>query len=389
MKDNKKRLNIITCGIFCLFIFGFTIASLVTKPKDYSERERRYLEQMPKFSKEAILKGEFTSKYETYITDQFVGRDQWIRIKTIAERMAGKQDINNVYFAKDGYLIEKVEDKDIDQEQWEKNKKWIAQFLAKYEEKLGKEHVRAILAPTAGYILQEKLPPYAPFFDQGIINQDIRELLEKNVSDKVADELVVDVNQALKDKSDEYIYYKTDHHWTSLGAYYAYEVWAKSLGLTPKPLNEYKQTVATSDFYGTVYNKVNTNVSPDKITLFDDGGEYKVNINMGEKELDSLFDYEQLDSVDKYSIFLGGNNALVQVTSGNKNGKKLLVVKDSYAHTMVPILAHHFEEVVLVDLRHLNMEMEAIVDQFGITDVLLLYNDSSVMSDKNLVKLTK
>lgn len=388
MKNNIKRFNIITSAIFCLFIFGFTIASLVTKPKDYSERERRYLEQMPKFSTEAIFNGEFTTKYETYITDQFVGRDQWIRVKTVAERLTGKQDINNVYFAKDGYLIEKVEDKDIDWEQWEKNKNWIAQFLTKYEEKLGKEHVRALLAPTAGYVLHEKLPPYAPFFNQGIINQDIRELLEKNLSKEIANELVVDVNQTLKDKSNEDIYYKTDHHWTSLGAYYAYEVWAKSIGLEPKSLNEYKQIVATSDFYGTVYNKVNTSVSPDKIIVFDDGEEYSVSINMGEKKLDSMFDYEQLDGVDKYSIFLGGNNAMVQVTSGNKNGKKLLVVKDSYAHTMVPILAHHFEEVILIDLRHLNMGVEAIVDQFDITDVLVLYNDSTVMSDKNLVKLT-
>ncbi|WP_455715070.1 DHHW family protein [Anaerosporobacter sp.] len=385
----KKRLNILTCVIFCIFIFGFTIASLVTKPKEYSERERRYLEQMPKLSKETFLNGEFTSKYETYITDQFVGRDQWIRIKTIVERMAGKQDINNVYFAKDGYLIEKVEEQDLDLEQWEKNKKWLSDFLVKYEEKLGKEHVRALFVPTAGYVLEEKLPPYAPFINQGIINQEIRELVGKKVSDEIASQLIVDVNQNLKDKSYEYIYYKTDHHWTSLGAYYAYEVWAKSLGLTPKPLEEYKQVVATSDFYGTIYNKVNTNVSPDQITLFDDGQDYTVSINMGEKELNSMFDYEQLESVDKYSIFLGGNNAMTQVTSSNKNGKKLLVVKDSYAHTMVPILAHHFEEVVLVDLRYLNMGLEEIVDQFGITDVLLLYNDSTVMSDKNLVKLGK
>ncbi len=385
----KKRLNIITCAVFCVFIFGFTIASLVTKPKEYSERERRYLEQMPKFSKQALINGEFTSKYETYITDQFVGRDKWIRIKTAVERMAGKQDINNVYFAKDGYLIEKVEEQDLDLEQWEKNKKWLADFLVKYEEKLGKDHVRALFIPTAGYVLKEKLPAYAPFYDQGIINQEIRELIGKKASDELAGELVVDVNQALKDKSDEYIYYKTDHHWTSLGAYYAYEVLANSLGLTPKPLEEYKQTIAASDFYGTVYNKVNTNVSPDKITLFDDGQDYNVSINMGEKELNSLFDYEQLEGVDKYSIFLGGNNAMTQVMTSNKNGKKLLVVKDSYAHTMVPILAHHFEEVVLVDLRYLNMGMEEIVDQLGITDVLLLYNDSTVMSDKNLVKLGK
>lgn len=385
----KKRLNILTCVIFCIFIFGFTIASLVTKPKEYSERERRYLEQMPELSKETLLNGEFTSKYETYITDQFVGRDKWIRVKTIAERMAGKQDINNVYFAKDGYLIEKLEEQDLDLKQWEKNKIWLSDFLVKYEEKLGKEHVRALFVPTAGYVLEEKLPPYAPFFNQGIINQEIRELIGKKASDEIANQLIVDVNQNLKDKSDEYIYYKTDHHWTSLGAYYAYEAWAKSLGLTPKPLKEYKQIVATSEFYGTIYNKVNTNVSPDQITLFDDGQDYTVSINMGEKVLKSLFDYEQLESVDKYSIFLGGNNAMTQVTSSNKNGKKLLVVKDSYAHTMVPILAHHYEEVVLVDLRYLNMGLEEIVDQFGITDVLLLYNDSTVMSDKNLVKLGK
>lgn len=387
MKDNKKWLNIATCAVFLVFIFGLSISSLVTKTKSYSERERRYLEQMPKLSKESIFNGEFSKKYETFITDQFIARDSWIKVKTLTERMMGKQDINDVYFAKDDYLIEKVED--INQVQWEKNKRWIADFLVRTHDRLGDDHVKALFAPTAGYVMNNKLPAFAPFYDQSQINKEMIEALKERLPDAVSQSIVVDVNQTLRDKNNEYIYYRTDHHWTSLGAYYAYVEWAKSMELTPKRLEDYKQIEASTEFFGTIYNKVNTTIKPDTITLFDDGEAYKVSINMGEKNLDSLFDYEQLNGVDPYSVFLGGNNAMVQITSKNTNGRRLLVIKDSYAHSVVPLLAHHFEEVVLVDLRHLNMEMEGIMDQLGITDVLVLYNDNNVTSDKNLGKLSK
>ncbi|WP_167955767.1 DHHW family protein [Anaerosporobacter faecicola] len=391
MKDKKMigRGQVITCVVFLLVIFGGTMLTLLSKPRQYSERERRYLQMRPELTKESLYSGEFAVKYEEYLTDQFVGRDTFIMLKTSLERMVGRQDNNGIYFGKDGYLIEKIEEKDIDPEQWEKNKQWIVQFLGKYESILGEDHVRALLAPTSNYVLQDKLPPFASAYNQEMINQTIEKDLSEKVSEETAKSLLVDVNQTLRDKSGEYIYYRTDHHWTSLGAYYAYVQWAKSVGLQPKEQSEYEQIVGTSDFYGTFYNKVGVAEIKDKITLFDDKETYQVTINMGEKVMDSLFDYGQLTGDDPYSVFLGGNNAFVEITSSQTNGKRLLVVKDSYAHTLVPLLAHHFEEVVLVDLRYLNMKLEDLVEQYEITDLLLLYNDSTVMSDKNLVKLVK
>lgn len=385
----QKMLSLITCLIFCICIASFCLISFIKKPKSYSESERRYLEQRPEFTKETIFNGTFASKYELYVTDQFVGRDSFIQIKTMAERLLGKQDTNGVYFAKDDYLIEKFDVNEETEKQFTKNQTWIADFLVKMVNKLGDEHVRALLVPTAEYVLQSKLPPYANVFDQTNMNRELYHTIAKKASEKLADKLIIDVNQTLLDKANEYIYYRTDHHWTTLGAYYAYCDWAKSMGVEAAQYKDFKQMVVTNDFKGTIYNKVNSSVKPDVITLCDDGNTYQVDINMGEKSMDSLYDLEQLKGVDKYSVFLGGNNAMVQINSSNQNKKRLLVIKDSYAHSFTPFLAHHYEQVVLVDLRYLNMGMEEVIEQLGITDVLLLYNNSTVMSDKNIVKLTK
>lgn len=365
--------------VFLLLVFAFSIITVVAKPKSYSAKERRPLQQMPEITWSAIKSGEFGKDYEKYLTDQFILRDHWIQLKTTTERMLGRQESNQVYFGKNGYLIEKFVVTDKNKEQWEKNKKWVTDFLNTSQKILGKNHVKAMLVPTASYILKDKLPPYADTYDQGLINKEVEKLVKPDI--------LVDVNKALLAKKNEGIYYRTDHHWTSLGAYYAYREWAKSVGLQPKKLSDFHEHVVKTDFYGTIYNKVNTKVVPDTITLYEDEKPYEISINMGEKKLDGLYDKKQLDGDDPYSVFLGGNNAMTQVISQNKNGRRLLVIKDSYAHSFVPFLAGHFEEILLIDLRYLNMPVLDLYEQYQITDLLVLYNNATIMNDRNLVKL--
>jgi len=254
---------------------------------------------------------------------------------------------------------------------------------------LGEDHVRAMLVPTAEYILQDKLPPYATAFDQELLMNELYDAIERNASMTLAKKLLVNVNATLQSKTNEYIYYRSDHHWTTLGAYYAFCDYVKSIGGQVLPLDSFKRVVIDKDFLGTIYNKVHVSMKPDWITLYQDSNSYQLDINMGEKKIDSLYDYEQLNGFDKYSVFLGGNNAMVQIKSSNKNNKRLLVIKDSYAHSFVPFVASQYESIVLVDLRYLNSRMQDIIKQFQITDVLLLYNNSTVMSDRNLVKLAQ
>lgn len=381
--ENPQAL--ITCLVFLILLFGITIASTVNPVRSFSENENRYLAQKPEFSTESLINGKYTKDYEEFITDQFVERDKWIRLKTLTERAMLKQDINGVFIGKDGYLMEKHNDSDIDKEQMVKNEERLAEFIAKYGEQLGEEHVKAMIIPTASEILTEKLPPFAPGFNQNEMIERIKKETEQTGS------FFVDVRETLKRHKDESIYYRTDHHWTSLGAYYAYEQWAELCGFTPIPHEQFEIEKVTDSFYGTIFSKVNMKVNPDSIHLYEtkEDMDYHLTYNQGEKETDTLYDMEKLKEKDKYSVFLGGNNAVVQIDTNNKNDRRLLVIKDSFAHSFVPFTVNHFEQTFMVDFRYFKMGISKYIEENNITDILVLYNTINFAKDKNTAALVK
>lgn len=383
---NKKKLQSLTlCFLFCFLIFGITGWSFVIPVKSFSENENRFLAQMPVFSKETLLDGTYTKEYETFITDQFPLRDAWITLKTMSERAMLKQESNGVYFGRDGYLIETHARSEVNEEQLKTNTERLLTFLERTVQQLGKEHVSVILVPTANTILTNKLPPFASGFDQIGYIQKLQSKLKKNHMD----EILVDVTSVLYNHNEEEIFYRTDHHWTALGAYYAYEEWIQSRKLEPIKLNSYNPIEVTSKFYGTIYSKVNTKVKPDSIVIYEPKEEkkYQVNYNMGEWVADTLYDEKQLEGKDKYAIFLGGNNAVVSIKSENKNGKKLLIIKDSYAHCFTPFVVDHYEETQMIDLRYFNMLVSDYIDKEGFDDVLFLYNIPNFIKDRNMSNL--
>ena len=158
---------------------------------------------------------------ETYVTDHFAFRDVWVGAKTMAEMALLKKDSGGVYFAKDGYLIEMLDQ--VDRSKYTANLQYVKDFAESMKSKFGID-VRTMLVPTASYTLRDKLPPFAPEVDQD-------ELIQEAI-DTVPN--FVDVRQALKEHNQEYIYYRTDHHWTNLGVCYAYQVWCQAVGLEVK-----------------------------------------------------------------------------------------------------------------------------------------------------------
>lgn len=385
MINRKKIQSRILCFIFCFLIFGMTVWSFILPAKSFSENENRFLAQMPVLSKESLLDGTYAKEYETFITDQFPLRDAWISLKTASERAMLKQESNGVYFAKDDYLIETHAGSEVDQEQLKTNTDRLITFIKKTAQRLGNEHVRVMLVPTANTILTNKLPPFASGFDQLGYLQEIQGMLEKNHMK----DTFVDISNTLQIHNQEEIFYRTDHHWTALGAYYAYEEWMKSRKLEAIKLESYHPLEVTSQFYGTIYSKVNTKVKPDSIVIYEPNEEkkYQVNYNMGERKTDTLYEMEQLEGKDKYAVFLGGNNAVVTIRSENKNGKKLLIIKDSYAHCFTPFVIDHYQETEMIDLRYFNMLVSDYIDKGGFDDVLFLYNIPNFIKDRNMSNL--
>ena len=375
-----KKAKIVICAFFLVLLAALTVASMVNPVRESSESENRPLAQMPEFSFDSLFEGSFTKEYEDFVTDQFVWRDAWINIKSRVERIIGKTSSNGVYFGKDGYFIERVTDGDIDKEQLEKNISQLEKFLENISAQIDNKPVISI-APVAAMILEDKLPWLADEYDW--------DTLFDGLGEKFGDSFV-DLRATLRANKDEYIYYRTDHHWTTDGAYLAYCEIIKSFGFEPLSKEEFDRVEVSDAFLGTVIAKLNIKSDTDTIVKYDseETGKVTLNYNNGASVTDSFYNEDKLLTRDKYAYFLGDNTALIEVETEVDNDRVLVLAKDSYANCMLPMLACHFEKIYVIDLRYFNLGLVSYVKEIGdVTDALVLYNVSGFSSAKELVKL--
>lgn len=374
-----KIQNRVLTGVFLAMIFGCTGASLLKPDTSFSEKENRVLAQMPKVNIGDILNGTFEKNYESYLSDQFFWRDGWIGVKTQAERAEGKTEINDVYFAKDGYLIEKHSGA-FDTDTAENNITYLKNFLEKQAQHLGEDHVKAIIVPNAVEVLKEKLPAYAVAGEEGAYLEKIRGQIPEN--------LLFDAESILDEHKEEPIYYKTDHHWKTLAARYVYEAWAKSIDLPIVPLSEYREETLTTDFHGTIDAKVNIDVPGDSIESYQPitAVPYTLTYNHSE-ERDSLYDTSSLEGRDKYAVFFGGNQPLIEAVTEAKTDRKLLIIKDSYANCFLSFAMQDFSQIDIVDLRYFSENLGDYMKEKGYTDICVLYNAAGFAEDTSVAKL--
>lgn len=382
MKIKKYVRQLLPVIAFFVIIFGLTAGSLGSEKKEYSETEKRELQQMPKVRWRSVRKGKFQKKYEKYLADQFPGRDSWVRLQTDVSRVVGKTESNGVYFGKDGYLLEHYGTSDFENEQSEKNEQALVKFVKKMSKK---RNISVMLVPTKTWIMQEKLPAFAPTYDE----QQMYDCMRTQLGD-LADTVLVPVADELQKHIDEQIYYRTDHHWTTLGAWYGYEAYVKAAGGDLEQAQKKRDFHCVStQFYGSTYAKVNQAPRADEIEMYEPQQPLTVVYNMGEKTTDTLYDTSFLDTQDQYSYFTGGNQPVVEVTGGTANGRTLLVIKDSFGNSMIPFLAEDYEKVVMVDLRQLNVKCKDLVNMFDPTDVLVLYNTAQFAGDRDFAMKCK
>lgn len=351
------------------------------KPADaFSETENRALAQLPRVTAETVLDGTFESDYEDYLTDQFVLRDGWIGLKTAAERAMQKTESKDIYFAKDGYLIEKHTGS-FTTDAAQQNIQVLDQFIRKYQEQFGAEHMTAMVIPNAVDLLRDKLPPYASPYDE--------ETYLAQIGAALPEDIWFDASPILQEHTDEELFYKTDHHWKTLAAFYVYQAWAKEQGIAVPLLNEYEIDPVTDSFEGTIQAKLGIHTSGDTIELFHPKDDifYTVQKNDSEEINYSIYDYSALDTKDKYAVYFGGNQAMVKIGTRAGNGKRILVIKDSYAHCFVPFLLNEYEEIDLLDIRYYNQKVSELIAKGGYTDLLFLYNASGFAEDTSIGRL--
>ena len=359
--------------IFMVLLLGLAGKEALSHQRTYSPVEKRELQTRPEISITKVLDGRFQKKYESYLRDQFPGRDHWVSFQTDMELFMGKNEIHNVYIGKNHYLLEHYTEKEFDPQQISKNLQALEKFVGKAKQNAD---VHVMMVPTKSWVLREKLPAFAPHYKEQKFYDALQQKLEK-------EDVLISVESVLDAHKEEEIYYRTDHHWTTLGAWYAYEQYTKAVGGDlQRAQGKKKFRCISKDFYGTTYAKINYTRQADKIEIYEPADKLRVVYNMGEKKTKTLYDFSFLKTADQYSVFTGGNQAVLEITGGIKNGKTLLLIKDSFANSILPFLAEDYEKLVVVDLRQLNVSGDRLLEMFSPTDILILYNSAQFAQDK-------
>ena len=371
----SKKFSVLLTVLFCAFIGSMSVISLLLPDKDFLPLENRYPQKPPKLSAESLSSGKFMEEAEDYVSDHILGRDFWVAAKAWSERLSGKKENNGVYFAAQDTLINRVDPPD----------------PAKLDKDMG--YVDALvgnvsvpvyfgLIPSAAEIWGDRLPEGAPTAaEQSIIDQLY---FSTGAS-------TIDMYGALAPHKDEDIYYRTDHHWTSLGAFYGANAIFEALGLDPIDLNDYRKTTVTGQFNGTLFSTSGVRwLPPDSIdTYIPDDGVKVTAYPKGAPEEGSLYVESQLEVKDKYAYFLGGNQPLCVIETEHADAPRVLIVRDSYSDSLAPFLTERFSEIHLFDLRYNMTSVSSYVEEHDIDTVIILYSFSNFASDDKLALLSR
>ena len=375
--------NKIFFAIFMIVWIIIIVINFIWPKQVFSEEENRMLAVIPRFSFSSFVNGDYLNGVNEYINDHFAFRNIYLKLNSWWEvNVMGKTENNGVYIGKDGYLFEKFEYGEEEKQNIGENVTVISSFAKKMKELNIPTYF--ILAPNSIYINSDKLPDNVEVPNQQeIIN---------NVYNNTENTNNIDVTTALDTENNiAPLYFKTDHHMNSNGAYVVYNEFCKNANIQAVPIQDFNKVTVARDFLGTFDSKAQIiNQEADEIFVY----ENETNTNIREAIYDkvttnSIFNEEYLEGKDKYSYFLNGNNSKAIIKTNVENNKKLLVIKDSYAHILSQFLCENYSEVHFLDPRYTNFDYEEYVQENGITDVLFLYNVSNFTTDTNLSKIIK
>lgn len=371
--------------VFLLLIFGFTVANIIRPQKERSEAENRSLTQRPALEWDTLISGEFAKEYETYLSDQFILRDGWITLRTGIERAALKQELSDIYFASDSYLIEKHTGV-FDTDTAKANIGRVAAFFQSLEERFAPEHLSCIVVPNAVKMLPEMLPAFADPYDEEVYLNQIKAALPEGIWFDALDVL----RRSHSEDPSRQLYYRTDHHWTTEAAFDVFSAWAAEKGLGEVDAGQFTVQTVTDSFEGTVSSKLGIAGKADSIQRWDPAVPYDYYLvyNQSDDIRNSIYQDSFLETKDKYAYFYGGNQGLIETKMPQGNtGRRLLIIKDSYAHCFAPFTCGLFDEVDLVDPRYYNASIKDLIASKSYTDVLFLFNASGFAEETGLARL--
>lgn len=361
----EKVLLISFIGLFV----GCFLFWLFTPKASFSDLENRPLQKKPELSFETLVNHRFAEQTELYLSDHFPFRSSWLTLKSAAEQLRLQKENNGIYKGKNHFLMEYLPPlSDVQREYW-------IQTLQQFDQETDVSS-ELILVPTSIQMYPAERPKYAPIASQKADFKTIEEALPFPMWNGI---------EHLAPYVSEPIYFKTDHHWTMDGAYYAYRDWAERHGVIPHEKSNYERQVVSDSFYGSFDTKGRfAFTQPDSLVFYKTKQPLNQTIELVDEQrfLTGWTDSGYLQKKDHYSYILGGVHALLRIQTVVPKeqlvAQRLLVVKDSYAHVLLPFLAEHVQELHVLDLRYYNGSVQKYLEEQAIDQVLFIYNMQSV-----------
>ena len=373
---NRKTARIFGF-VFPAILIAVMFFNIFLPDKNFSAEENRLLQTMPKPSISSIFSGRFETKAESYAADQFMLRNMFIKIKSSFDTSLGSTESNNVFMCKDNYLMENISK--VDAKKMENN----YNSLAKLKQLYPNINMDFMLVPNAANIMSDKLPLFAVTEDQ---NKQMDDFFKKIQSIGINP---VDVRATFKKNKEKIeLYYHTDHHWTTDGAYLAYQDFAKKNKLNSNI--KYDALAVKNDFRGTLASKSGfTNGLNDMIKIYlpKEGQNYKNSVIFYSDTKEKTTEFYKLNNLkkkDTYTVFGGSNHPIYSIKTPVSSQRKLLLIKDSYANSFIPFLSQDYREIIVIDPRYFFDDISEIIKANGITDILFLYNANTFFNDNSL-----
>lgn len=342
-----KHKNNFACDVLficiCAFLALFLGVGIFLLPiENLSEQENRVLSPLPSLSAASVLDGSFFSSLSAFYSDHIPLRSEMIRTRAASELLFAKRQVDGVIFGDDGVLTDRAQYSDTS---------LLYKNLSAIESFASMQEVNIVIVPRSvdvRYPQLEQSTAVSDLCDRELLSR-LRELCAKNQDP----------------------YYKTDHHLNSIGTYALYERLAVSLGYSPREVQEQR---VSAEFFGSIYSKAGLLPSGgDELVLL----RYKEDTGVRVKCFDTactqstLYSFEYLEKKDKYSVFIGGNHGLLEVSDGEQK-PRLLIIKDSFANAVLPLLVRHYD-ICAVDPRYYEGSISELAINENFDRILVLF----------------
>lgn len=378
MQIYKKSIDIFIC-VICVIMLACGFFSLIFANQEmFSEKENRALQTTPEFNFLSIIDGTFFNELSLFTTDQFPARECFCRLSSMLDLALCRNESNGIIIASDNYLIARHDNESLTT---------LSNNLDSISDFFNSTDIPAflLLAPRTIDVEKSKLPHL--FYNN--YGEEVYDILYQ----KIQENKILNPLEKLRALSNEgmYVYYRSDHHWTSFGAYQAYLSLDEALGISPLSLEYFDIVSVTKSFLGTSYSRSLLNGEhQDSIELFRYKSDKKLSvISPSQNEIkNSLYNFYALELKDKYQIFLGGNTDILQIQDTHAKKPRLLIVKDSFANSLVPFLSIHFD-LDVVDLRYFKYSLSNYIKENEFNYILLVYGIETLTNEATCERISK